>query len=83
MFAALQGLDVVFEALLGMRQAHAFAFGKSDLFLLCAARLDASKQHALDESGRPRIIKCETVCSEDPCEGVHPWRVTPWLASCI
>lgn len=60
-YAVLQGLDVVFDALLCMRQAHGFAFGSSDLFMLCAAKLDPSKQHALDESGRPCIAPCDKV----------------------
>ena len=57
----LQGLDVVFDALLCMRQAHGFAFGKSDLFMLCSAKLDTLSQHSLDDSGRPRIVPCNTV----------------------
>lgn len=57
----VQGLDVVFEGLLCMRQAHGFAFGKSDMFMLCAAKLDACKQQELDDSGRPCITPCDKV----------------------
>ena len=54
---------MVFEGLLCMRQAHGFAFGKSDLFMLCSAKLDSRTQHDLDDSGRPRIVPCDKVCS--------------------
>jgi hypothetical protein len=43
-----------------MRQAHGFAFGKSDLFMLCAASLD-SATHDTDTSGRPILSLCEKV----------------------
>ena len=55
----MQGLTVSFHRLLMMRQAHGFAFGKSDMFLLCAAKLDASTPK--DDTGRPVAVACEKV----------------------
>lgn len=55
----LQGLPVKFDALLMMRQAHGFAFGKSDMFMLCAAKLDPSKDYKKDDTGRPVALACE------------------------
>lgn len=59
----MQGINVVFKSLLCMRQAHGFAFRKSDLFMLCAAEVDSSKPWEADESGRPRINPCDKVRS--------------------
>lgn len=73
---ALQGLAVEFDALLMMRQAHGFAFGKSDMFLLCAAKLDP-KANARDASGRPVAVACEKVCPE-PSHLLHMYRHAKW-----
>ena len=57
----LQGVDVEFSGLLAMRQAHGFAFGKSDMFLLCGMKLPESGDP--DGSGRPQLIPEDTVRS--------------------
>jgi hypothetical protein len=57
---ASQGLHVNFSCLLAVRQAHGFAFGKSDVFMLCGMTLD-SKAGNKEVDGRPAITPCETV----------------------
>lgn len=56
----LQGLDVVFDTLLAVRQAHGLAFGKSDIFMLCGVTL-APKYDEASTSGRPALQPCEQV----------------------
>lgn len=50
-----------FDGLLGLRQAHGMAFGKSDLFMVCACRLSAAAAAAAVD-GRPELRPCEKVC---------------------
>lgn len=38
-----QGVKATFSGVLGIRQAHGFAFGKSDLFFLCALSPEPSE----------------------------------------
>ena len=56
----MQGLDVEFDCLLAMRQAHGVAFGKSDMFMLCGLRI-AEGAEAKAGDGRPSLTPCETV----------------------
>ena len=56
-------MAVEFRSLLSLRQAHGFAFGKSDLFMLCACSVTAAAEaEAVD--GRPTLVPCARVrCS--------------------
>jgi hypothetical protein len=58
-YVEVQGLDVEFDCLLAVRQAHGFAFGKSDLFMLCGARLAAETRKSGTQ--RPKLVPCGKV----------------------
>ena len=79
--AALQGFSVSFEALLAMRQAHGFAFGKSDMFLLCGMQLDAASAEQHD--GRPPIKHDSVVRSLQPFLCGHTHALSPHVSCCI
>jgi hypothetical protein len=51
-----QGVHTSFDCLLALRQAHGFAFDKSDLFMLCALRIQGCPA-----SGRPDLTPCARV----------------------
>lgn len=46
----LQGIRCSFKSLLAVRQAHGFAFGKSDLFMLCALYADTANQELVPQA---------------------------------
>lgn len=54
----VQGITAKFESMILVRQAHGFAFGKSDLFMLAALRLDPPDQDQLV----PQESEIEAAC---------------------
>lgn len=56
-FYTLQGIKCTFKSLLAVRQAHGFAFGKSDLFMLCALHVDSENQALVPQVGN-HVGKC-------------------------
>ncbi len=47
-----QGVEGKFEGVLAVRQGHSFAFGKSDLFFVCAVRAAPGQVQLQPQVGR-------------------------------
>ncbi|MEW5307318.1 MAG: hypothetical protein WDW36_009724 [Sanguina aurantia] len=51
------GIRCSFRSLLAVRQAHGFAFGKSDLFMLCALHADTANQELVPQASEIDAVK--------------------------
>ena len=61
------GMRATFDGVLAMRQAHGFAFGKSDLFCVVALKLQPGPQVGLWGVGLG--VGMGRGCTETMCEG--------------